>query len=649
VDFVGPLPESKNRDGVFNSLAVVIDLLTGMLHLIPTRINYTARQMAELMFEHIYKLHGLPKSIVSDRDSLFTSVFWKRLHELIGVKLHMSSAYHPESDGGTERANRTVTQMLRQCIGPKQKDWVNKLPAIEFAMNSARSETTGYSPFFLNTGRMPRSLLWNSDRTREYPGVASFALQRRLAIMSAHDSMIAARVKQTRNANRKRQPAPFENGDLVYLSSKNITFEKGLARKLIPKFIGPYAIIQDFGNNSFKLDLPANLKQRGVHDVFHSSLLRIHVPNDDRRFPGRLECQLGISLDDETNEWAVDRVVNHYGRRSTALFEILWKSGDRSWMPYAQAKRLQALDEYFEAIGISDVKDLPYGQGKPPVDGEEVMVSSAMTHFWTYKAGEAIGEFSDILPIPHMPPKSLSPRHQFRLGALTEDLDKLPEHMSAYNEGHHTLIRIKRGTFRYNSELGPELIAAATIRHYIDYHIALCADDTIPSLAPAGYDDFADTMNELDNSGFGWARLDQHGAIIWNDEHEFATAEDFCVLDRDLDPRAYLRAGEVAISNVELLDYRRLKDAETKNNVKWRMKRIDERDEKERNAGSVQISADAFAKKRKLLQRSVNETAKKARVDEGAVPEEGEVRDPPANTAMHVDSGDAAGGPSGSN
>jgi hypothetical protein len=106
---------------------------------------------------------------------------------------------------------------------------------------------------------MPRSLLWNSDRSRKYPGVANFALQRRLAIMAAHDSMIAARVKQTRAANRKRQPAPFEAGDLVYLSSKNITFEKGLARKLIPKFIGPYTIIRAFGNNSFQIELPANM------------------------------------------------------------------------------------------------------------------------------------------------------------------------------------------------------------------------------------------------------------------------------------------------------------------------------------------------------------------------------------------------------
>jgi hypothetical protein len=145
--------------------------------------------------------------------------------------------------------------------------------------------------------------------------------------MAAHDSLIAVRVKQTRNANHKQQSAPFEQGDLVYLSSKNFTFKKGLTRKLIPKFVGPYSIIRDFGNSSFQLDLLANMKQRGVHDVFHSSLLRIHVPNDDQQFPGRLDCQLGISLDDETNEWAVDWIVSHYECFSKALFEVLWKSG----------------------------------------------------------------------------------------------------------------------------------------------------------------------------------------------------------------------------------------------------------------------------------------------------------------------------------
>ena len=152
VDFVGPLPESKNRDGNFDSIPVEIDLLSAMIHLVPSRINYTARDIVELMFSEVYKHHGLPRSIVSDRDVLFTSQFWTHLNKLIGVKQRMTSAYHPETDGSTKRANRTIGQILRSCVGPNQKDWVAKLPMIEFAINLARSKSTGYSPFFLNSG-----------------------------------------------------------------------------------------------------------------------------------------------------------------------------------------------------------------------------------------------------------------------------------------------------------------------------------------------------------------------------------------------------------------------------------------------------------------------------------------------------------------
>ena len=201
MDFVGPIPESGNRDGLFDSITVVICLLMSMVHLVPSCMNYNASQLAELMFEHIYKLHGLPKNIISDRDVLFTGTFWGQLHCLIGTKLHLSSTYHPQSDGSMERANRTITQMLWQCVHPNQKDWVAKLPAIEFAINSTRSKSTGYAPFFLNSGRMPCTMLWNSNSTTEFPSVHEFALQKKLAIMAAHNSILSARVKQTQDAN----------------------------------------------------------------------------------------------------------------------------------------------------------------------------------------------------------------------------------------------------------------------------------------------------------------------------------------------------------------------------------------------------------------------------------------------------------------
>jgi len=375
MDFIGPLPESSNRDGSFDSITMVICLLTAMVHLIPSRTNYNARQLAELVFEEIYKLHGLPKNIISDRDVLFTSTFWGHLHKLLGTKLRMSSAYHPQTDGSTERANRTVTQMLRQCINDKQTDWVAKLPAIEFAINSARSESTGFAPFFLNAGRMPRSMIWNSAPANEFPSIRNFTLNKKLALMAAHDSILAARVKQTRDANRKRQVAPFEKNDLVYISTKNIKFPKGLARKLIPKYIGPYKILEDHGNESFIIDLPARLKQRGVHNVYHASLMRIHHPNDDRLFPGRMDNQIGGDIDPE-GEWAVDKILSHSGSKDNAIFEIKWKAGDVTWLPYGEISHLHALVDYLELLGVKSISGLPAGTGKPPTDDPQVHIGS---------------------------------------------------------------------------------------------------------------------------------------------------------------------------------------------------------------------------------------------------------------------------------
>ena len=108
-----------------------------MVHLVPNKSTYKAHEMAELMFDNVYKLHGLPKAIISDRDVLFTSTFWGRLNELMGTKLRLSNAYHPQTDGATKRANGMITQMLRQCIGPNQKNWINKLPTVKFAINLA--------------------------------------------------------------------------------------------------------------------------------------------------------------------------------------------------------------------------------------------------------------------------------------------------------------------------------------------------------------------------------------------------------------------------------------------------------------------------------------------------------------------------------
>jgi hypothetical protein len=519
VDFVGPLPLSHNRDGEFDSITVVICLLTAMVEIIPSRTNYKARDIAELMFEHVYKHHGLPKNIISDRDVLFTSAFWTHLNGIIGTKLKMSSAYHPQTDGATERANRTITQMLRQCINPNQKDWVAKLPTIQFAINSARSESTGFAPFFLNNGRMPRAMIWNSASPTEYPNVREFALKKKLALISAHDSIIGARVKQTRNANRKRQLVPFTEGDFVYLSTKNITFAKGLAKKLIPKYIGPYKILRDFNNQSFKLELPMHLKKRGVHDVFHSSLLRIHVPNDDRLFPGRMDTQIGEGPDSE-DEWAVDLIRSHAGSGEDSIFEILWKSGDVTWMPLYQIQHLQAFETYLESIGVSDASKLLPGKGNPPREDPQVFLGamsisqihgppsqnfsiSPALHSPIFRTSPSFSYFLDIKTLLCFVLSILPSHFHFSViiplifPPLEIILDDIVDGVMAYTSIDHPAFHRHSATV-YGMETATEHLAihVGQIARFLMFDRILRSGQVQGRDMPLGYAEFATTFNE---------------------------------------------------------------------------------------------------------------------------------------------------------
>ena len=151
LDFMAPLPKSNN----FDYLLVVIDRLTSQVHLVPTMMTVTARGIAWLILKEVVRLHGIPESIVSDRDTKFTSIFWKELHRLMGSKLLMSTAFHPQMDGATERANRSIAQILCTVVSNDQRDWSDKCPMVEFTINSSGNATTGYAPFELNYGYMP--------------------------------------------------------------------------------------------------------------------------------------------------------------------------------------------------------------------------------------------------------------------------------------------------------------------------------------------------------------------------------------------------------------------------------------------------------------------------------------------------------------
>lgn len=144
--------------------------------------------------------------------------------------------------------------------------------------------------------------------------------------------------------------------------------------------MGPYKITEDFGNNSFRIDLPDNLKSRGVHDVFHSSLLRVHIPNDDRKFPGRRDNQIP-ELGGTGREWAADKIICHRGSHSDAEFKVQWTAGDQSWLPYEEIAHLKALTDYFEAIGVDGIENLrDVGDGGLSDDDPQVSFGHLAPH-----------------------------------------------------------------------------------------------------------------------------------------------------------------------------------------------------------------------------------------------------------------------------
>ncbi|OJT01681.1 Transposon Ty3-I Gag-Pol polyprotein [Trametes pubescens] len=356
MDFVGSFPSSHGYDYIW----VIVCRLTSMVHLIPVNTTNMADELAMIYLREVVRLHGLPESIVSNRDSKFTSKFWRELHRLMGVKLLMSTSFHPQTDGLSERTICSITQILRTMVSPDQLDWYEKLPLAEFTLNSATSSTTGFAPFKLNYGYLPRSMSGIRTDT-PFHGVREFAQRALTNFEMAHDAIIDSRVSQAFQANKHCQAEPeFEVGDLVYLSTKNLSVLKGHARKLVPKFIGPYKVIESFPNMSNDvLDLPPELKDQCIHPHFHVLLLRKHEANDDALFPRREARAFYNFRADDSAEWLVDEIVGHEWAGQKCQFHVRWTLGDHTWEPCEHCKDLAALDEYYCLMGVKSWRSLP--------------------------------------------------------------------------------------------------------------------------------------------------------------------------------------------------------------------------------------------------------------------------------------------------
>jgi hypothetical protein len=357
MDFIGPFPEAKG----FNYLWVIICRMTSMVHLIPVHTTMKASELSWVYRREIVRLHGLPSTIVSDHDSKFTSKWWTELHKIMGAKLLMSTSFHPQTDGQTEHANRSIGQIFRATVAPDQKNWVDCIDLTEFAINASVSETTKYALFELNGGYLPSMI--REIKGRDAPkGVREFARTALDNLARAHDAIIEARVFQTVRANKKRSDEPLVKvGDLVFLSTENLNLPKNRTRKLRPKFIGPYRVLKVSPDTStYVVDLPPVLQRRRVKNTFHVSLLRPYQASSDALFPNRATPEPYDFGAGDDQEWYVDDIIGHRRNNLGKLeYEVRWSLGDTTWEPHEECKRLEALDRYLELHRVHFPSQLP--------------------------------------------------------------------------------------------------------------------------------------------------------------------------------------------------------------------------------------------------------------------------------------------------
>ena len=341
MDFIETLPTSSGSD----SILVIVDRLTKQAIFIPTTIHCTSEDLAVIFIMHVFSKHGVPEHVTSDRGSEFVSRFFRSLGKALDMKLHFTSGYHPEGDGQTERTNQTLEQYLRIFCNYQQDNWYTLLPLAEFTYNNTPSATTGISPFFANKGYHP-NLTIHPERDLASSRAKDLIVDLDELHQELKTTIAEAQRRYQGPADAKRmQPPEFIVGQQAFVKAKFFRSTRP-SHKLAEKYLGLFEILAKAGSHSYTLRLPDTI--RGVHPVFHVSMLEPAVPNE---IPNRVQSppppvDVQGELEYEISE-VLDSKIDR--RRSCKLLYLVRWLGyentddEYSWLPATELEHAKDL------------------------------------------------------------------------------------------------------------------------------------------------------------------------------------------------------------------------------------------------------------------------------------------------------------------
>ncbi|KAJ9562962.1 hypothetical protein OSB04_008122 [Centaurea solstitialis] len=339
MDLVTGLPRTVRRH---DAIWVVVDRLTKSAHFIAIREASSSEVLADIYVREIVARHGVPVTVISDRDVRFTSRFWSKFHEELGTTLQFSTAFHPQTDGQSERTIRTLEDMLRACVLDFGGSWESHLPLVEFSYNNSFHASIGMPPYEMLYGRRCRTpICWGEVGQKEL-GSTEIVQKTTESIQQIRERLKAAQSRQKSYADKRRSDLEFSVGDKVLLK---VSPWKGVIRfrkrgKLGPRFIGPFVIVARIGKVAYRLELPPELSQ--IHDTFHVSQLRKCLADESAFVP--LE---DIEVDERLNYAekpvaVLERKTKTLRNKEIGIVKVQWehrKGSEWTWEPEDEMRR----------------------------------------------------------------------------------------------------------------------------------------------------------------------------------------------------------------------------------------------------------------------------------------------------------------------